>query len=350
MRWRPYFLRVFMVLLGAVPLSMRAQAYVQAVSGFDSLVREYNLVSFGNATFNGQDSWGGLAVGGNLTLNNFSVAIHSHLVSNSDPSLYVAGQLILSGDSHLNTGYAYTPNANGTYNHNGKTFTSTSGGKLIINSGTGDPRTGSAPVNWNWATLQSQAITMSQTLAAAQASGGIAVDGSQNLKFTSNTNAAGIVVFNLDASLLGHGTYNGQNFSNISFALGANQTAVVNVLNANGKTIFGGGNFNDNSGVAGRLLWNIAGTGSVSLGQGGQFYGSVLAPQINLSNYNTSINGQVVAGTLNYSNAELHHTPFNPVGVNVLVPEPSTYALWGVALCGLGFAWRRRQLARHARE
>ncbi|MCR6657544.1 MAG: choice-of-anchor A family protein [Opitutus sp.] len=330
-----------------LPLSMRGQAYVQAVRDFDTMVREYNLISFGNATFQGQDSWGGLAVKGNLTLQNFTVAMKSEFVSSSDPSLYVAGQLILSGDSHLNNGYAYTPNASGTYNANSKQFQS-SGGKLIINSGTGDPRNGSAPANWNWVTLESQAITMSQTLAAAQASGGISVN-TNKLIFSANTSDAGVVIFNLDASQISNGRYNGQNFSDIQFAIGANQTAVVNVLNADGRTLFGNGNFNGES-VAGRLLWNITGTGNVKLGQGGQFYGSVLAPQINLSNYNSPINGQIITGNLNYSNAELHHTPFNPVGVNVMVPEPSTYALWGVALCGLGFAWRRRQLARAAAE
>ncbi len=83
----------------------------------------------------------------------------------------------------------------------------------------------------------------------------------------------------------------------------------------------------------------------MSLGNGGQFYGSVLAPHINLSNANnTSINGQIVAASLSYSNAELHDTAFTPVGV--LVPEPSTYALWGAGLCALGFSarrWRERR-------
>lgn len=324
-----------------------AQAYVQAVSDFDSLMREYNLVSLGNASISGNDTWGGLAVGGNLTLNSVPVANLSS-VSNtgSDPTLYVAGQLILNGDSQLNNGYAAISSAaNSGYTLSGNQFVG-SNGKLILNSNASNPLTNAGPANWNWSTIGSQALSISQTLAAANQSGTVAVNTSnQTLTFSSNSTDSGVVVFNLDASLLGSGTFGGQNFSNIGFSLAANQTAVVNVSNAAGRTIFGNGNMNLSSDIASRLLWNITDTsGSVSLGNGGQFYGSVLAPLVNVSNYNSPVNGQVLAGSLTYSGAELHDTPFTPVGITtgVLVPEPSTYALWGVGLCAAGFVLRRR--------
>lgn len=354
MRIKPYITWVILAGLLLAPVrAVRAQAYVQAVSDFDALVREYNVITFGNATFtNYGDTWGPVAVGGNLTLNGGAVAIHSDVstVSN-DPTLYVNGQLTVTGDVQLNNGYASLPNDTGswTWNSTQKVLTSTTtGGKLYsINSSNplaaNDPRTNAGPTGWNWASIQSQATTLSATLAAAAQTGTIAVNGSQTLTFVSTTTADGVVVFQLDASLLGNGTYNGQAFSNLSFSIGANQTAVVNVINAAGKTLFGSGvNFND-PGIADRLLWNITGSGSVSLGNGGQFYGSVLAPLVSLSNANnTSINGQIIAGSLSYSNAELHDTAFTPVGLGVLVPEPSTYALWGAALCAAGFVLRRK--------
>lgn len=341
----------FWVFLSAMMLlaarSLLAQAYVQAVSDFDTLMREYNLVSLGNASISGNDTWGGLAVAGNLTLNSVPVANLSS-VSNtgSDPTLYVSGQLILNGDSQLNNGYAsISSSANSGYTLSGNQFIG-SNGKLLLNSNSSNPLTNAGPANWNWSTIGSQAVSISQTLASAAQSGTIAVNTSnQTLTFSSTSTDAGVVVFNLDASLLGSGTFNGQNFSNINFSLAADQTAVVNVSNAAGHTIFGNGNMNLSSDIASRLLWNITDTsGSVSLGNGGQFYGSVLAPLVDLTNYNSSINGQVLAGSLTYSGAELHDTPFTPVGitVGVLVPEPSTYALWGVGLCAAGFVLRRR--------
>lgn len=251
----------------------------------------------------------------------------------------------------LNNGYASTPNVTGswTWTANQSKLSNGSGNLYSVNStnplAANDPRTNPGPAGWNNAAIQSQAVSISGILAGLSPNGTVSVNGSQQLTFTSNLSGAGVAVFQLDASLLGNGTYNGQNISGISFSLGADQTAVVNVINASGKTIFGNGiNFND-PGIASKLLWNITGTGSVSLGNGGQFYGSVLAPQINLSNANnTSINGQVVAASLSYSNAELHDTAFSPVGV--LVPEPSTYAFWGAGLCAIGLAvrrWRERR-------
>ncbi|MBS0632684.1 MAG: choice-of-anchor A family protein [Verrucomicrobia bacterium] len=356
MRFKPYKLIPLLALLW---VGLAGRAYGQAasaVNSYDSLVREYNLITFGDATFsNYGDTWGPIAIGGNLTLNGGAVAIHSD-VSNvsSDPTLYVGGQLNLSNDVQLNNGYASTPNVTGSWTWDSvqKKLSNGSGNLYSVNStnplAANDPRTNPGPANWNMASMQAQAISVSSVLSGLAPTGTVGVNGQQLTFSANNPNTSGVVVFQLDAALLGSGTYNGQNISGIAFNLGADQTAVVNILNANGKTIFGNGvNFND-PGVASRLLWNISGTGSVSLGNGGQFYGSILAPQMNLSNANnTSINGQIVAASLSYSNAELHDTAFSPVGVaGVLVPEPTTYALWGAGLCALGLAvrrWRERR-------
>jgi len=290
-------------------------------------------------------------VNGNLSLHGGAVAIKPQLFTvGADPTLYVNGQLSLSNDVHLNSGYASTPNVTGswTFSNNNQRLFEGGGGKLYsANSNdalaNNDPRTNSAPENWNWASIQSSATSLSAELAAMAASGTVAVNtGNQTLTFTPDSAAAGTVVFNLDASLLGTQSYNGQSFTGLQFNMGADQNFVVNVLNANGKTLFGQGvNFNEPAG-SGRLLWNLAGSGSVGLGNGGQFYGSVLAPSMSLSNANnTAINGQVIAGGLTYSNAELHHTNFSPV--SVLVPEPATYAWWTLALCATGWWWQRRR-------
>jgi choice-of-anchor A domain-containing protein len=331
----------------------RAQTYLAEMSGFEQLARNYNAVVFNNATFNNYgDTWGPLAVGGNLSLNGGAVAIKPDLFTPSgDPTLYVNGQLLLSNDVHLNSGYASTPNVTGSWtfsNDNQRKFSNGSGKLYSANSS--DPQANTSPIdnpapaNWNWASIQSTATSLSESLAAVAASGTISVNGSQTLVFSPSSTNAGTVVFNLDASLLGSGTYNGQHFSNLQFNMGSDQNFAINVLNANGRTLFGQGvNFN-NPGNADRLLWNLSGSGSVNLGNGGQFYGSVLAPQMNVSNSNNaSINGQIIVGGLSYSNAELHYTDFSPIGV--LVPEPSTYAMWTLVCCGAALWWHRRRAA-----
>lgn len=329
----------------------QAQSATAAVRTFDSLVRDYNLIAFGNASFNQHESEGKLAVQGNLSLNSFTVAAISSTVSTNDPALYVGGQLTLNNDSHLNTGSAYLPSTTGTYS--GSTFYPSTGGKLIINSGAGNPAGASAPSNWNWSSIQSQAVSASQAIAMATPTGSIAVNG-QTLTFSSTSGTAGVVVFNLDMSLLSGASYNAQYFSSISFALGANQTGVINVTNYDGKTLFGDGaiNFNGSTSLASQLLWNFSGSGSVSLGKsGGDFFGSVLAPSVNVSNNSSRIDGQVIANSVTYSGAELHYAAFTPVGLDsgsVLVPEPSTYALWGAALCLGGLIWRRWRTMRKA--
>jgi choice-of-anchor A domain-containing protein len=320
-----------------------AQAWVQAVNNFDALVRNYNLVSFGNASFNGHDTEGGLAVKGNLTLS--SVPVAAHHSAGADPTLFVSGKLTLQNDSHLNNGYAsINPAKNGHLTVTGNQVKS-SGGKLLLNANTSNPLTNAGPANWNWATIESQAISLSATLKNAAQTGTIAVNmANQTLTFASTTTAAGVVVFQLDASKLGQSSYNGiNNVNNIAFNLAANQTAVVNVINANNKTIFSGYNFNDNGHVGDQLLWNFNGSGTVTIGsQGNAFFGSILAPQMTINNSNNRLDGQLIVKNLNYSGAELHFEEFAPIGV--LVPEPSTYALWTIALCGAGLWWHRRRV------
>lgn len=358
MRIRPYFSWVLPLALGLAAASgARAQTYVAAIGTFDQMVRNYNAIVLNDASFtNYGDTWGPLAVGGNLSLNGGAVAIQPNLFTpGSDPTLYVNGQLTLSNDIQLNSGYASTPNVTGTWTFSGDAQRKFSGGGgNLYSANSSDPQANTSPINnpvpasWNWATIQSQATSLSSTLAATAASGTISVNnGNQTLVFSPNSSAAGTVVFNLDASLLGAGTYNGQNFSSLQFNLGSDQNFAINVLNAAGKTIFGNGvNFND-PGTASRLLWNLTGSGSVGLGNGGQFYGSVLAPGINLSNANnTAINGQIIAGSLSYSSAELHYSGFSPVGV--MVPEPGTYALWALGFGGAVLAWQRWRSRRAA--
>lgn len=350
-----------MGLILAVLVDAPAQVTVSAVKQFDQLMRNYNAVVLNDASFNNSNIEGAVAVGGNLSITNGSVAYLTQYYPNGgEPTLYVNGQLTVSGDTKVQSGYASTPHASGSFyqNANQRHFTTTSGGGMLNMDNSPDPRTYTSPVsnptpaNWNWATIGSQATSLSSQLAAAAATGIIGVGANQTLTFSSPNATAGVVVFNLNAALLNGNTYGGQIFSNFGFAIGANQTFVVNVINASGKTLFSGANFNPNNftgvGGAGQLLWNITGSGNVTIASGGEFYGSIVAPQATLvDNGNVRFNGQVLASGMSYSGAQLHYTNFSPAGTvsSVLVPEPSTYACWMAALCGVGLWWHRRRAA-----
>lgn len=342
----------------------------QALATFDSAVRDYNIVTFGNLSLNGTHTDAGIAVGGNLTIGGSVLAMQS--TSSTNPSLYVNGQISLTGSSQLNNGYASTPNLSSaltwTYNPSNNQYQrSLSDGSNAISYNTSDaqsyvdPRTVSAPSGWNWSSMQSNLVSASATLAAATANGTIGISG-QTLTFTSN--ASGIVVFNLDASKIVNGLYdlNGDNvydqnterISNIQVNLAADQYFVINLLNATsatGSTTLFSGVSNFNAGTNNeQLLWNIIPDSNTStadiLNLGTNFYGSILAPLVDIQSNNHYLNGQTVAASLTQTGAEIHQLSYQAPVTFSAVPEPSTYVAIASALCGVAFFWRRRRTIR----
>jgi choice-of-anchor A domain-containing protein len=340
--------------LALAAAAVRAQTVASALYNYETSVRDYNLVTLSTTAAttlsNYGDTEGALAIRGALTIDNGG-AIAAQADAGSDPSLYVGGKLTVSGNVMLNAGYASVNSAanssNFTWDGAEKQLvakgSSVNGNDLsLANSGsTTNPLTGAAPSNWNWSTINSNLVADSSTLANAALNGTsviggtISVDSGQNLTFTPNSTPAAnaTVIFTLNADLLTAGTtYNGSTFSNIVVNVPSDVNYVVNVVNASGATLFSGANFNSGANDA-NLLWNFEGSGTVALGTGNSFYGSILAPSATITNdSNTTINGQVAADAFTDDNNELHYEGFNAVAV--AVPEPMTFALWGVALCG----------------
>jgi choice-of-anchor A domain-containing protein len=355
--------RSFRLLLGAAlaagaGAAAHAQGVISDVNAFATYARNWNLVTLGNATFSGSsDTQGGIAVGGNLSVSG-SWVFASNNSDTPDPSLFLNGQLSLSGSTdYQNNGYASMVNLTNsttgtgshavttTYSFANKSLTetiTTSGGStsdnLYMNSGdskaTIDPRLNAGPTGWNWTTAANVFNQISTNLGgmAQTAGAAISVDAGSNLNFTS-TATTGVVIFDLDTSLLSGNTYNGHTFSNIAINVPSGVDYVINVIGlCNGDSLFGSASFNAGSNDN-QLLWNFVDTGTsdigVTISQGGNFYGSILAPKVNITD-NTTINGQVVASSFTDNGVELHDLDFT----SVVVPEPTTFALGAVVLCG----------------
>jgi len=350
---------VALLLLSSVAVAATAATVGSALTQFDQSVRHYNLISFGSASFQQYgDTEGGLAIGGNLYLDGGTIAAQpGKFALTSDPTLYVAGRLTVNDTAKLQSGYAaISAAANAGWSWDGQQNRLSAGQTVLstVNTpdlrGDTDPRLNTGPDNWNFSSLRSDLIGVSQTLGAASANGLIVID-SQNLRFkAANANTHGAIVFDLDANLLVGNTYAGQMFSNVQFDVPEGDAFVVNVRNAAGRTLFGAGNFNSGTGYD-RLLWNIVDRTpstdeTVRFGNGGQFYGAVLAPTWNVANdFGTAINGQVVADSFTDRGAELHFTGFNfHEEFDSEVPEPGTYGLVGAAACvGIVLVHRRRR-------
>lgn len=338
----------------------------QALATYDQLTRSYNVITFGAMTLNNTHTDGGIASGGTLTLGGGTIiGLFSNPSAGPDPALYARGAVTINGSNQINNGYVATPglsqSATWTYdpaNNNHQRQIVTDSGMLAYNTGDSrayvDPREGTTPDGWDWSNLQTSLIAASTALAQTTATGSIGVSG-QTLTFTSD--ASGVTVFNLDANRIvnGHFDLNGDGIaetqiSDIKVNLGADQYFVINVLNATsetGKVLFQGvNNFNPGTNNE-QLLWNIlpdsdAGTADkVTLST--NFYGSILAPLVEIENNNHYINGQLVASSYTQTSAEIHYVGYNGPVVFSPVPEPGTYALAAVGVGALALVWRRRR-------
>lgn len=154
-----------------------------------------------------------------------------------------------------------------------------------------------------------------------------------NFTFKLTGNASSTSVFNITTSQLASA-------ATIKFA-GTADTVVINVrydgsLAANGeKALTINGNFNDESHLGNRIIWNFVDTTQVNF-RG--WYGTVLAGTSDVQ-AGSAMNGFLYAESYT-GPGELHDRAF--LGTLPAVPEPSTWAMMGVGLAALALARRRK--------
>lgn len=342
---------------GVLPQS-RAQL-VSAIGTFTSDAGAFDLISLNSsdgATFNQvSDTAGPVAVNGAFAVDNNATTLVSMSAAPAGPSLYVTGQLsITSGQTvQLNNGYASLPGAAGwAWSGSGsKDLQKTGQGTLHYNSSsTQNPLT--ANPAWNWSTLLTQFEGASTALANAASSnvGAISIDGGGNLVLTPPAGVtSGVVVFNFDASKLSGNKYNGSTIQNFAVNVpNKNYVYVINVINLKSGTSFLSG-INVNAGSNdGQVLWNFnsATDGNFTFANGGDIYGSVLAPDLVVTS-DTYQEGQVVAAGLTQNKDE-----FDGKDQITNIPEPSgsavcagAFALFAVAALGRRGAVQKRWAA-----
>lgn len=323
-----------------------AQTVGQAIASYDSLIGNYNLITFGNATIrNYGDTNGGLAIGGNLYISGGVIANTASIGSSTSPTLYVGGGLYQANGSNYSKQNGNLVDSNGIELKLNSGFSSVkSFGSVSAPSSWGNVSASSLSSWVNPTTKKSEFSSISSTLASASVTGSIAVS-NNSLRFSSSV-TNGVAVFDLNANYLTGNYYNSSYFSSISFDVSSSTTIVINVINGDGKTLFDSSsiNFTGSSSTYDSLLWNIvddtsSSNDSITFGTG-EFYGSILASTYTVYNSsNTKLDGQIVADSIVYNNQcgsanELHYTPFEPPSEDLPpTPEPSTYGLIGAAAC-----------------
>lgn len=357
-------------------LTVLAQtAEQQALGAFYYGAREYNLITFGDYTTSGGDTWGAVAVGGDYystTTTNLSQYWQPHDSNRSnatDPSALIAGTIysavtetnvqagIIAINKNRNSGAEFKAQDQILYLPK-----DASGGehKLVPRSsprsfgGENDPFANYTKYSSivQFSTLRDKLISAQDTLfelgnksinqvTAVDADGG-------KIRYKIDVTAKGVSYLNMKTS-----DFSGKDLTAYvpdGSALVINLTVDSNTFAFNKFTA----NYRAESQLApeyatdaNRILWNVIFDSSTPISANSlitpsniPIFGSFLAPKGTIVG-NGTIFGQVIANSFTQNNVELHQALF---AVDMaLVPEPSTIAL-GMGTLALGFVfWRRRQ-------
>ncbi len=278
----------------------------QAHAAID-LVGDYNVLVFGDFISSNSDTEGNLAVGGNVTLANYSVA-SSRTGSNAK---LVAGGHVTASNGGVGTSQNGTIWASGT----------------TLNSFTarGGVETGSI---LDFVSLEQQSKNTSANWGTLTANGSVStLYGALNLTGTD----ANLNVFDLNGTdLTSTGTVN--------LNAPVDSTILINVSGTaqefkNGQVFLNGLDSQN-------IIYNFYESTSLNLVGSKNPLGTILAPWANVIGGYGALNGQLIAQSYS-GNTEFHDFNFSGQ-ISSPVPEPSTWLLLGSGMLLINFASKRK--------
>ena len=335
----------------------------------------FNAFLQNDATLITNESEGGIAIGGNLTVaGGYQVNIHSNStfkVSNVPIGLFVGGQVNLSsgslqvnGTSYLKIGNCASSNIKVWYVDNNNAASNmyvtasnasyASGSNININAhnnswGTAVSASNNPVCDANTASeisFSSAFTTMKATavsLAACSTSGKILSNPNGNV-FGSTINsvltsgqvkitlASGTNVLNVSGTDL-------TNANNITFNNSPDASHIL-VINVDAPGTYNWNVWNQ-SGIGGSnapyIIYNFYNTTTLNIPSGATVEGTVFAPNAVITkNSSSNIEGQVIGQSFTQNGGELHHYPFTPSVTGCAVACAATSSITNASICAGG--------------
>lgn len=345
------FWRIMFVLFAFIALSPASPAKADVLNAL-GLDPSLNLLSLGDFNSYYSDVQGRVAVGGNATLQGYSVNLLRHN-SSSAPGLTVGGNLNfyngtiwgdtkVGGDLISNWSGQFSGNVSVGGNLNASQGLSVSPGKQVVVNGSVtaipyltvpiamDPTP--LDIGFDFAAEAARLTALSDKLDLEANTGTVS-----NVYGTVKLDATGqeLAIFDISAA---------DAAKNLLLS-GLSSTATV-IINISGEIVnFGFHGYTNFEGAANRILFNLPDATSITLSSG--IYGSLLAPLASVQHEWGVINGQVVVGNW-YSSVQVNDKPFGGDMPHVANPEPGTMLLMGLGVAGLAFMSRRARKNRKA--
>ncbi|NEX21948.1 choice-of-anchor A family protein [Thiorhodococcus mannitoliphagus] len=280
-----------------------------AQAAFVGPASAYNAFVFGNFTSANSDTEGNLAAGGDVNLQNYSVASS---ISGSSARL-VAGGTVTATNGGVGDGQNGTIYAGGATNLN--SFTARGGvqsQKLV-----------------DFTAAESQYQRLSTSWGALAANGSTSVESGS---LTLNGTDSSLSIFSVDGNDL-----TGTNSVFINAASGS--TVLINITGSG--QIFQNGQVTLAGVDAAHVIYNFSDATTLTLDGSKNPFGTVFAPFADVTGGNGALDGQLIAKSFD-GNIELHDVSFEG-NLPTAVPLPAAAWLFGSALGMIGGIARKRR-------